>query len=237
VRLSVFSSTPIVASESDWQLLTGQEEAENRVAVPGGRMFSGKFGSGQFSLAHTGQRIDIILGPSPAVEMKEPALLLAGPWPAVSETMAAASVRWLEGVRFPVIRLGFGAVLLCQTETRDQAYELLKDLLASVVVDPLRMSDLFFRVNWAENSTVRTGLKLNRITNWASVRIAQNLIQVTGEQQMAIVPGRELNAVRLELDNNTDPANNVQFNKDEIVPIFSELLEMARENAEKGERP
>ena len=50
LRLTVFSNAPIPVSERDWHTITGQEEAENRIAILGGKAYSGRFAGGQLSL-------------------------------------------------------------------------------------------------------------------------------------------------------------------------------------------
>src|SRR5262249_25069814 len=156
------------------ETLTSQKEAENRVSIPGGRMFSGAFAGGQLSLGYSGQRIDIVLGPQPTEPdpaAEKPTLASVGPWPAVAEEFANMITSWLPTVRFPVIRLGLGAVLLHQTDTREQAYEILDDCLVSVTLsDPVRMRDFIYRINWPLESSVQRGLSLNRITAWSAIR-------------------------------------------------------------------
>jgi hypothetical protein len=236
VRLSVFSTAPIAASERDWQAITGQEEAETRTSIPGGRAFSGAFADGYLSFSYSGQRLDIVLSALEPTEKTEQTLPAIGPWPAVSDNFRAVAEKLLASTHFSVVRLAFGAVLLFPTKSREEAYKYLDDLLVSVSVDPGGMKELLFRVNWEKESSTCKDLMLNRITNWSAVRLVRNLMQLTGGQ-FAVSADSELQGVRLEIDNSTDHTNTRPFEKTEIVPIFRELLTMARENAEKGERP
>jgi hypothetical protein len=235
VRLSVFSNAPIAASERDWQAITGQEEAESRTTIPGGRLYGGPFADGYLAFSYSGQRLDLVLSGVVPAENTDGRPPIIGPWPVVCESFSANVEKWLPGIQFPVLRVAVGAVLLVPTNSRDEAYTHLGNLLTSVKVDPA-MKELSFQINWAKESTAVNGLILNRITNWSAARIIQRIVQITGEQ-LAVTPNSELYAVRLEIDNSTDQANTKPFEKAEIVPIFKELILMARENAEKGERP
>jgi hypothetical protein len=238
LRFSAFSDRQIAVTEKDWHMLTGQEEAENRSAVPGGRVFSGKFLGGLLSFGYAGQRLDIILTQEAADGQEPPFLPAIGPWKSLSDQFASAVIQWLTQTSIPMIRLAFAAVLLEPTATREAAYERLDDLLVSVNVST-SMREMIFRVNWRATSAVVDGLALNCITQWSAIRAIRKVLQVTG-QDAAISDdpeGKEVNGVRLELDHNTDADHKVPFEKEKIIPIFRELLSLAEENAIKGERP
>lgn len=60
-RLTLFSSEQLTVSDKDWQAITGQEEAETRQTIPGGRSLSGKVLNGQLNVVATGMRADVVL--------------------------------------------------------------------------------------------------------------------------------------------------------------------------------
>lgn len=233
VRLSVFSSGPVPAGEQDWKSITGQEEADNRTAIVGGKMFSGGFRGGNLTLAYSGPRIDVILNAVLKEDRQEPQFASVGSWSDVSVAFHDTITAWLKQTTLPILRLAFGGILLHQVENREKAYEVLDGLLPSVVVDP-KMSELIFRVNWPVQSKVIAGLMINRITNWSALRASKARLQMTGES-FNVTSGPEVNAVRLEFDHNTDQANTKPFDGSQLAPIFEELVEFAEENVEKGE--
>ncbi len=233
LRLSAFSSDPFPATERDWQRITGQEEAENRTAIAGGKMFAGSFQGGTLSLAYSGLRADIILNATVKETTDEPQLPSIGQWSDTSASFQDTVNKWLEQTTVPMVRLAFGAILLHQVDTRETAYKTLDELLFSVEANP-KMRELLFRCNWPVESSVVRGLMINRITTWSSIRVAQSRLQITGES-FNVSPGPALDAVRLEIDHNTDQANAAPFDKGHLVPIFEELLELAQQNADRGE--
>jgi hypothetical protein len=235
VRLSLFSNAPITATEKDWQKITGQEEAENRTAIAGGKMYSGKFEGGNLSFAHSGPRLDVVLSAEEKEAIDVPKIPSLGLWSDVFQTFEKTMVKWLEQTTIPTVRLAFGALLLHQVDNREKAYEELDRLLYSLVADP-KMKELFYRCNWPAESKAVPGLMINRLTGWSALRVTTNLLQLAGES-FNVSAGPELHTVRLEIDHNTDQGHMTPFEIAQVVPIFKELVGLARENAEKGELP
>jgi hypothetical protein len=236
VRLSAFSNGPVAILERDWQIMTGQQEAASRTAIPGGRTFSGKFADGQLALSQNGPRVDVMLfdpGPERAAEPRFPDI---GKWSEVSSTFSAAVEKWLSGTEFPIVRVAFGAVLVIETTSRKEALTMLSGLLESVNVDAERMKEMLFIVNWDQESAVHRGARINRITNWTVVRTTQNLMQLAGDKITISDIGRH-HALRLEIDHSTSEESVDPMDPSTVIPTFRELLLMARENADKGERP
>jgi hypothetical protein len=239
LRLSLFSTQSVSISDADWKAIIGKSEAQTIQVLPGVKRYVGKFDDGQLTLAAAGQRADLVFSyylpiePSDTQELK---LHIIGPWDNVRETFVQSTRTWLNSLTFPIVRIGFGAVLLLQTGTRLEAYQKLKLFLKSIDVDPNGMHDLLFRINWPQQSAVVDGLTLNRMTNWAAMRFNVAMLQLTSGV-IGSTPISELIAVRLEIDNNTDVERKKPFDCNELVSIYEELVEMACENATKGERP
>jgi hypothetical protein len=235
VRLSIFCNENAKASDATWKMLTGQDEAENRASVPGGRSFSGAVAGGLLTLTHAGPRLDLILQGA-GTDTPDPEIPVAGPWSDVRSTFTKMAVLLLNSDIPPVIRLAVGGVLLGKAETVDQSYEMLRDLLKSVNVDPKKSRDLHYRINWAIEGDNLVGLRVNRITTWASMRFNTAVMQITGGKvNVAGTAAKDLFAVRLELDHNTDQQNQKPFAKDKLVPIYERLMDLIDENAQKGE--
>ena len=168
-------------------------------------------------------------------ETDQPQIASIGSWKDASTSFQEAVIKWLGQTTTSVVRLAVGAILLHEVDSREIAYKTLDELLASVAIDP-EMKELVFRCNWPVESKVVAGLMVNRITSWSALRATRNLLQVTGES-FNVVSGPELHAVRLEIDHSTDQAHSTPFESGQLIPIFKELIELAQQNAEKGERP
>jgi hypothetical protein len=181
LRLSLFASEPVQASDADWTAITGQAESETRQThAGGGRSYIGMHRDTQWTIGSFGQRLDIMQSAYPPARPQETKAPTIGDWEQVREAFVRDTERWLATTRFRVVRIAFSCVLLIETKDRLEAYELLKMLLKSVQVDPEGMRELFFRVNWPLKSVAVPGLQLNRITNWSSLRLQNVLLQVAG---------------------------------------------------------
>ena len=233
LRLSVFCAGTTSTSDEVWKLLTGQDEAESRAVVPGGRRFSGKFAGGLLTLANAGPRLDLVLQAADG-DTNEPKLPVIEPWTDVRGRFTELSLQLLASVKIPIVRIAFGSILLAKQNTLEDCYQRLSNLLKSVTVDPKRMRDLHYRVNWQRDSKVAP-IKINRLTTWAAMRFSTSLLQVTGNNVTVAGSDQEQFAMRLECDHNTDAANLDPFEANKIDLIFGELVELASENAEKGE--
>lgn len=233
LRLSVFSAGNPMASDDVWKLLTGQEEAESRAAVPGGRRFSGKFANGLLTLTNAGQRLDLVLQALDN-ETGELRLPVIDAWTNLRALFTQMSVKLLTAVNVPIVRVAFGGIFLAREETLENCYRRLKQMLKSVDVEPSKMRDLHYRVNWQQDSKV-VPIKLNRLTTWASVRFSATVLQITGNQVAVAGADSDQFAVRLECDHNTDAANQEPFEPSKLGSIFEELVQLATENADKGE--
>ncbi len=234
-RLTLFSSEQLTVSDKDWQAITGQEEAETRQTIPGGRSLSGKVLNGQLNVVATGMRADVVLSAIEIDDTQERSLPVIGSIDDVLTAFFASTNKWVTEMRHPIVRVAFGTVLLFKTGDREQAYQRLAELLLCVKVDPKRMHDLQYRVNWIRDSKIEKGLLINRLTTWSAMRIFRRFVQFSESDITKADEGEELIAVRLEIDNNTDGARKAPFDQAQVVPIYSELIELARENAAKGE--
>jgi hypothetical protein len=238
IRLSVFFREPYLPGDKDWTLLTGQPESETRTNTPGGKTLSGGFGGGTLSVASQGKRVDLLLAPvASAAETPQAKLPCIGEWEVVRRTFIGATNKWLTTLEAPLVRMAFGGVLLWETSDNEKSYERLKELVQSVAIEPGRMQELLYRVNWPQTSSVDSALKLNRITNWNAMRYSIGFFQVGGGGQFETTPTREAFAVRFEFDHNTDQTRSDPIAKEKIQPIFEELVQMACDNATRGERP
>lgn len=238
LRLSFFSSESIPVSEAGWTTITGQAEAETRISIPtGGKQYSGKFSGGVLALAYSSTRGDVILAVDQSSVEPDNQLPAIGRWDEISQSFASSVEPFLEAIEPPIVRIAFGAVLLSRAESREDAYQKLGHLLDSVTIDPQRMRDLTYRINWPLMSKVIPDLELNRITSWGAIAIFQSILQIAGSQASLAPASSTLNAVQLEIDHNTAAGRNVPFERTQRIPIFRELVSLAHENGEAGECP
>jgi hypothetical protein len=235
-RLSLFLSEPHAISDKDWTIITGQEEAETRQAVPGGKRLSGSVPSGVMHMSAAASRFDVMLRHADISEGEELQLPSVGPYDETFTSFFESTCKWIAGVNPSATRIAFGAMLTCKTANREEAYGHLRDLLKSLKVHPKNMRDLQYQVNWPGKSKVERGLVVNRLTTWSALRIVRKHLQIT---ETAVEGGdtRHVDAVRLEMDHNTDEAKKAPFDQGNIIPIYSELIDLARQNAAEGEVP
>lgn len=236
-RLTLFLNDPHSISDKDWSVVTGQEEAETRQAIPGGKRLSGTVPTGTLHMSATGSRFDVILTVAEIDEGEDVTLPSVGSIDETFKTFFESTCKWIEEFKPSVIRIAFGAVLTCKAESREEAYTHLKGLFRSLKVDPAKMQDLQYRVNWPATSNVEQGLVLNRLTSWSAMRVFRKLLQIGPEDVSDGGEIKLLNGVRLEVDNNTDVTRKAPFEPGNVIPIYSELVELARQNAVEGEVP
>ena len=237
MRLTLFSSDSITVSDTDWTALTGQADATTRQLIAGGRRYVGSYLGGQFIVAATAQRVDVSLAwQAPEQAPQTVVLPVAGSWEQKRDDFVAATTSWLTSAKFPVLRIAFAAVLLLETTNVHESYRVLKELVKSVSINPERMRELFFRVNWPQQSKSLGGISLNRITNWSAIQVASVIVQMVGQAVSTSSGLPEKFAVRLEVDHNTSQENKTPIEPALLAPIYRELVDLASENAERGEQ-
>lgn len=231
LRLSVFSDQQVSLSDSDWSVLTGISEAENRSTIPGGRVFFGTALGAMTIAQFQGTRADIILRSGEAGPPDiDPYLGLAD----ALKQFVPATERWLRQLRLPIKRIAFGATLLFPVETVEAGYHELSSLLRSVKISP-GMRDLLYRCNWRRTSKEFPDVELNRLTTWTILTVMGRGIQLAGGQVRVIDEGNEMQFVQLEVDHNTAVESSDAFNIERAGPIYDELVGLALENTQQGE--
>jgi hypothetical protein len=234
LRLTLFTSGLWSGNETIWHDLTGREPDidENRARESIRRQI-GREGDGQLETVVTPVRTDVVMSPplqdafqttyfGPAEERIPGFVSLVSSW--LSRTAQTGKI----------IRLAFGAVLLLPVENREAGYRELDRLLSSVTVDPISTKELLYRKN--RPKIYKGNIELNRMTTWASLDLRKFMGVGTSLVQPS-TPISEETFVRLEVDHNTPAERTEPLALDEIVPIFEALVEMAVENAARGERP
>ena len=232
-----FRAEQLPISDADWNSLTGEAEAPIRHTTAGLRRLSGKVFGGALTIGSAGNRVDVVLGPDEsAIDAKDDwALPVVGLWEEVRKQFVEATIPWLQSRPNRFSRVAFGATLLRRVATVEAGYAELRSLLISLNIDPARMRDLLYRVNWPRESGVVTGLTINRMTTWAVLGLARKLLSMTGSDLTVAQPQDLLHAVRLEVDHNTLADRTDPFDPPQTIAIYNELVDLAVENASKGE--
>jgi hypothetical protein len=232
LRLTLFTSGFWSRHETIWQDLTGREpeidENRSRESI---RRQIGREGDGQLETLVTPVRTDVVM--SPPVQD----ILQANFGRAEEKLPSFASLvrSWLDRTAQTgkIIRVAFGAVLLLPVKNRDAGYRELDRLLQSVRVDPINTKELLYRIN--RPKIYKGEIELNRLTAWASLDLRRFYLATSLEQPS--MPISEEAFVRLEVDHSTPAERTQTLPLGEIVPIFEVLVEMAVENAGRGEQP
>jgi hypothetical protein len=182
-------------------------------------------------------RVDWVLAAVPPVQNRAPEGLptidsLTGVLPSFRDL----AVRWLE--RSPAMsRLAFGGVLLLGVSSVSEANSTLASLLPSVSLDPDRVSDFLYRVNRRQALASREGVLANRLGTWSTIQVGSVGVSVSGDGSALLTQEAGHFACRLELDINTVAPSAFSFSGAEATAVFEELVALAVEISEQGDRP
>jgi hypothetical protein len=149
------------------------------------------------------------------------------------EDFASAIRKWLPDCGLPASRLALVAKALAPADSTTAAYQILKDNLTSVIVEPGKMQDLMFRVNWRAESVCMPERYLNRLTTWGAVTTKT---QAGPAGTFPTVQVDERHYAYREIDVNTPAEHPEELPSDQLVPIFDELLEIVLSTAKGGEK-
>jgi hypothetical protein len=234
LRLTLFTPRQLPELETIWRDIIGRDPDidENRVRESTRRQ-SGPLGDRQLETVVTPARADVVM--TVAVQEGFPVPYF-GPAEAEIRGFATLVSPWLDRIAHVgnIIREAFGAVLVLPAADRVASYRELDHLLKSVNVDPINTKDLVYRVN--RPKIYGNDIELNRLTTWASF-VQRKLFGLGAALGDPSTPVSEEFFVRLEIDNNTPGERTEPLEPREVVPIFEALVEMALENAARGELP
>ena len=223
-----------------WQLLMHRQPDEVS-SRPNERLLlaRGAFGGSerQLQCAIRPDRVDWLLAAVPPPQNRAPEGLptidsLAGVLPAFRDL----AVRWLERSS-AVTRLAFGAVLLSGVSSPYEANSILGPLLPSVDLDPEGVSDFLYRVNRRQPLQSREGLLANRLGTWSTIQVGSVGVSVSGDGSALLTQETGHFACRLELDINTVGASTTSFGGADASAVFGELMSLAVDIAEQGDKP
>ena len=233
-RLSLFLSEPHAISDNDWAIVTGQQEAETRQAVLGGKRLSGSVPSGVMHMSTMASRFDVILTATDLGEAEEVQLPSAGPYDETFASFFESTRKWIMEAIPPVTRIAFGAVLYMQSRKSRRGVRSPPRPCAKSLSSTKKYARPSISGELARQEQGPTEFVVNRLTTWSAIRIARQLVQISQTAVEGSDTGH-VDAVHLEMDDNTDEANKAPFDPGMLIPIYSELVELARQNAAEGE--
>lgn len=133
-------------------------------------------------------------------------------------------------------RIAFGAVYRAVAASKEEGYEILREQLQTVDIDPIGSSDFFYRINRPRQSkTAPFPLKVNRVAQWSVMSFHgqpanQNLTLTYVPQSM-----KSRHFCRVEIDCNTAADNADLIEKPFIGKTLRELSDLGLEIAQFGD--
>lgn len=234
MRLTLFADAAELPLDTKgwWQVVVG-EPPETTTEKPGlaSRKDEGKFLGGTFSLEVKAHRISWEVQTSLNPETVGEQFPSLGPYPELRDQFVPAVSRWLpHGPR--LTRVAFGCHLALPAEGRVASYRALGRYLP-FRLDAEGARDFQYRINRPRSSRAISNVTINRLQTWSAVSIPLGL-SLPNEPP---VMNREHHASFLDLDINTVPQSGLLLVSESVPRLLGELVELATEIAEKGDRP
>ncbi len=239
LRLTSFPASVAQGKPTWWEDVAGAP-AEVEVTKRGQGFFQqeGAFQMGRLTLTVQVGRVDWLFRASPEKSEDSGEVPSIGPLEEALGVFGPAMDKWL-GSGPPGVRLAFGAVVIESAESLQGVYSRLQDFLPTVQLDPIGSSDFMYRINRPRPSKSLPGLKMNRLSTWSALQAIATSFQIpigrpTRLSGPAVAPVSSP-ASRLELDISTAEDYLGQLPADKLIPLFDEMVELAREVAANGD--
>lgn len=198
---------------------------------------SGIFQGRQLVLISRPDRIDWnlqgIVSPSSEPVQEFPTL---GPISESLDSFSKIVAKWLI-ISPDVTRLAFGAVLSKRAEDLASAYKELSVLLPSIELHAVDAPDFLFQINRPRLSTTSRAIKINRLNKWSVMQEGTISIGIGPGSRPTLASRSGRLACRLELDINTSAQSLDPIPQNETKELFTELVDLGIEIAEKGDIP
>jgi hypothetical protein len=234
LRLTVFTQPPYEGAEEWWKATVGSP-AEKVVtqAKTQERTEEGTFLQGKLTLEINPIRIDWRYSVIEEVSEPGPRINTLGSFSENYDPFRVLMGKWLSIASIPrITRLAFGAVMLQLTETMEKGYEILTPYLP--FLNLRNASDLQYQINRTRSSQSRIpDLEINRLSKWAVLRLQQVVVPLGSPNQMHQIVGDF--ASYLEVDISTSATYKQPLPKVRLSTLFTELVELGAEIAEKGD--
>ena len=180
----------------------------------------------RLEVKRTFNRIDFVVQAMPSETepmplIKDVQLVL----PRVSSRIA----RWVSTQSQGVVRIALGCNALLLSQSNEDSYVKLKNLIKVIDVDVGRFKEFRFQVNLPSPSSVSPDITINRLSNWASIALRSALLGIDAPQFFD-----DKNYVSCSLDVNTDGERNLPITVDLIEKLTEELSLICIDTLDKG---
>jgi hypothetical protein len=128
-----------------------------------------------------------------------------------------------------VIRIALGCNAFLLSQSVEDSYVKLKDLIKVIDIDVARFKEFRFQVNLPKTSSTSPDITINRLSNWASIAIRAALIGVEAPRYFD-----DKHYVSCSLDVNTDSERTQPINVDMVEKLTEELSLICTEILEVG---
>lgn len=243
IRLTAFPDpNATIASQEWWSHLLGQlPESRTQRPMEATILETGSYNGGTLTLAVRPGRIDWLLAPTPTdTPESEATMPHLGPFVEVLTTFSQLADKWFKLETCPpIVRLALGTVLCQPTTDKPTAYRKLASYLPSVQIDCEGSSDFLYRISRRKQAKTPPldGLPINRLSTWHAIRWHLVVGQIFPQTSQPHTIVQVSNAVRLELDINTDTERSDILTPSAIPHLWLELAGIARDIAANGDRP
>jgi len=230
-----------------WEKLTGHDDRSvsidrhSHVHVENG-VFDTDTEDGKqtlFQISYAPGKVDLILLPNQDTEIQPKELNIIGDLQPNLAIMSTIVSSWAALAGCPKsTRLALGTSLLHSVSSKEEGYKILGPYLKNYVKLDLDSSDFRYHINRRRQSKSDDDLSINRLSQWfvwlwqrsnLQINLANNTVS---REDLLASPQF---AVRADLDINTVPDNNLEFDCSQYSGIYSELSDLATELAEKGD--
>ncbi len=235
LRLSAFHQLGPQKDDHDWweTIVGATPESKNLKPREGGYEVSGSHARGLLTLKADAVRFDWLYTANPPIDKPPAGVVNAGPLADALEVFLPLMRTWLANVP-AVHRLAFGAVVRQHVENRIEGYKLLDAYLPYIELDIEHSSEFSYSINRHRTADAFEGLHINRLSKWSVAHFQQLTLMLVGGKADS-VPGQAFDALRLELDINTDGERKEALKQDQLPSLLDYLANLAKEISEKGD--
>ncbi len=237
LRMTAFPRPGSELTATDWWRSVVGEVSEQQTMNPQSGEFleSGKFGPGILELKISPVNVTWVYRMED--RQQETVRVSIGDFRTRSREFRSLMDKWFDLDAFSnPIRMAFGAILIQPVRNQEEGFVRLSDYISAISFNPPPSSSFLYQLNRRRESTLDIeDLVINRVMKWS---LAQQQLMVhhpDGRVDFASAAPNSL--VHLEIDINTIPEFEGEFDKGCLPKVFGELVELGIEIAEKGDIP
>jgi len=239
LRLTVFLEQDVHQPTHWWREVVGQEPATQLIQQGIGIRQLGPIRNGycQLSLELSGRRVEWLMNTQVQLDQPSAGFPSFDTFPRGLAVFRELLLPWVSRIE-GVLRVAIGAILTFPVTDKLAGYAALRPLLPALEIDPTGSSDLVYQINRHGRSRVVDGLHVNRLSAWTVVQFKMVLLQVQAGGVPATIGGEapQSQAVRLQLDINTDADRTTPLPSGRMAAITEELITLGEEIADRGDQ-